>query len=213
MELGRRRLPVQPQSRYDFTWISHHQSYNVSHLYAQYLKLIISHLSVATALALNSTSGGWGDLCLYHFELTGWLICFTLFDQQNPPKMVTRQSILRSSMPVFSASAAKQASKLAPETVTALKSGHKNGSKSDTGDADLAALLAEVRVLRPSSVSYEFLSSSSHCLVFLHPKCSDNSASDPQCLILNLSLCSTTGSVDQSQNMSLEFILSKISER
>jgi hypothetical protein len=70
-------------------------------------------------------------------------ICCTLFCKQNPPsKMVTRQSILRSSMPVFTASAAKQASK--PVTETALKNGHKSGSKIGNGDADLAALLAEV---------------------------------------------------------------------
>lgn len=60
--------------------------------------------------------------------------------------MITRQSILRSSMPVFSAvAAAKQVSKPSFETGTAaIKLGGKNGTKIGNGGADLAALLAEV---------------------------------------------------------------------
>ncbi|KAG0583568.1 hypothetical protein KC19_3G147000 [Ceratodon purpureus] len=61
----------------------------------------------------------------------------------NLPKMVTRQSILRSSMPVFTASGAKHASKPVTETVTASKSGHRSGGKIADREADLAAMLAE----------------------------------------------------------------------
>lgn len=71
-----------------------------------------------------------------------------LCKQNAPAKMITRQSVLRSSMPVFSAAAAaKQASKPVLETgAAALKQGGKISSKIGNGDADLAALLAEVRL-------------------------------------------------------------------
>lgn len=60
--------------------------------------------------------------------------------------MTTRQSILRSSMPAFSAvAAAKQVSKPTFETgAAAIKLGGKNGTKIGNGEPDLAALLAEV---------------------------------------------------------------------
>lgn len=93
--------------------------------------------SKATASTVKKSAGWPENGCRKKTEAPG---------KNVPSKMITRQSILRSSMPVFSATAAaaNQPSKPVFETgVAALKLGGKNGSKIANGDADLVALLAE----------------------------------------------------------------------
>lgn len=85
-----------------------------------------------------------------------FLICFILC-KQNLHKAGSRQSALRSSMPVFSSVGMKQASKTVSGARVSDKKEEKMGGKIVNGDADLAALLAEVQLFRITSYIYKIL--------------------------------------------------------